>query len=108
MDSHEPMNFDELGKSERTPLSVIPAKAGIQVFQGLLDSRSPPLRGQASFRGSDDLGTFHEFINFLRLTNPSPLIPTARSKMVAGSGTGVVSVTITLAPVSVTSCKEVP
>jgi hypothetical protein len=30
-------NFDELVKSQKTGFSVIPAKAGIQLFQGVLD-----------------------------------------------------------------------
>jgi hypothetical protein len=36
-------------KSSKIPFSVIPAKAGIQSFQALLDSR---------LRGSDDSGDF--------------------------------------------------
>jgi len=31
------MNFDELVRSQKKHFSVIPAKAGIQDFQGLLD-----------------------------------------------------------------------
>jgi hypothetical protein len=49
------MKFDELAKSLKTLFSVIPAKAGIQSLQGLLDSR---------LRGSDGLGDFlrvHQF-----------------------------------------------
>ena len=41
--------IDVLVKSPKWPLFVIPAKAGIQSFQALLDSR---------LRGSDDLGDF--------------------------------------------------
>jgi hypothetical protein len=43
------MKFDAFAKTPKTPFSVIPAQAGIQSFQGLLDSR---------LRGSDDLGAF--------------------------------------------------
>jgi len=41
--------FDGFVKSQKVPLSVIPAKAGIQSFQALLDSR---------LRGSDECGDF--------------------------------------------------
>jgi len=41
--------FDDLVKSRKTPIFVIPAKAGIQGTQPLVDSR---------FRGSDGLGDF--------------------------------------------------
>jgi hypothetical protein len=47
--------LDELVRSQKSHFSVIPAKAGIQSFQGLLDSR---------LRGSDDLG------DFLRIHHP--------------------------------------
>jgi len=40
---------DELVESQKTPLFVIPAKAGIQVFQGLLDP---------GFRRGDGFGDF--------------------------------------------------
>jgi hypothetical protein len=46
---YDPINIDDLVKSQKAPLSVIPAKAGIQYFQALLDSR---------LRGSDDCGNF--------------------------------------------------
>jgi len=39
---------DGLVKSPKTPFSVIPVKTGIQEIQEVLDSRSPPSRGQAS------------------------------------------------------------
>ena len=57
------VNIDEFVKSQKTPFSVIPAKAGIQSFQALLDSR---LRGSDGFR---DLLRNHqrcaeEFIQF--------------------------------------------
>jgi hypothetical protein len=42
------IKFDGLLKSPKMPSPVIPAKAGIQEIQELLDSRSPPARGQAS------------------------------------------------------------
>ena len=41
--------FDAFAKSPKTLSSVIPAEAGIQSLQGLLDSR---------LRGSDGLGDF--------------------------------------------------
>jgi hypothetical protein len=34
---YEIINLDELVKSQKTGFSVIPAKAGIQLFQGVLD-----------------------------------------------------------------------
>jgi len=34
---HLTLNIDELVKSRKSPFSVIPAKAGIQEYQGLLD-----------------------------------------------------------------------
>jgi hypothetical protein len=52
--------FDAFVKSRKTPFSVIPAKlvpevsnrgTGIQSLPALLDSRSPPARGQASREG---------------------------------------------------------
>ena len=42
-------NIDKLVKSQETPFFVVPAKAGIQGTQPLVDSR---------FRGSDGLGDF--------------------------------------------------
>jgi hypothetical protein len=52
------LNFDAFVKSPKTLFFVIPAEAGIQSFQALLD---PGLR-----RG-DGLGTFYEFIKFREL-----------------------------------------
>jgi len=49
------MNHDEPIKNHNTPLGVIPAQAGIQRNQSVLDSR---------LRGSDELG------DFLRLHQP--------------------------------------
>jgi len=43
------MKIDEFVKSQKLPVFVIPAKAGIQGNQSLLDSR---------LRGSDGLGDF--------------------------------------------------
>ena len=43
------VSLDSLAKSQKTPICVIPAKAGIQETQPLVDSR---------FRGSDGLGDF--------------------------------------------------
>jgi len=39
---YERINVAELGKSQKKQLIVIPAKAGIQVFQKLLDPGSCP------------------------------------------------------------------
>ena len=47
-------NLDTFVKSKNLPFYVIPAKAGIQSFQLVLDSR---------FHGSDDFETFYESIN---------------------------------------------
>jgi len=55
------VNFDEVVKSKKSHFSVIPAKAGIQSFQGLLDSR---------LRGSDDLGGFLRVRQFWGGMNP--------------------------------------
>ncbi|HBF44018.1 MAG TPA: hypothetical protein DDW42_10415 [Desulfobacteraceae bacterium] len=49
-------NVDKLAKSQKVPLLVIPAKAGIQENQELLDSR---------FRGSDTILTFYEFVKVI-------------------------------------------
>ena len=56
---------DELVKSPKMPFSVIPVKTGIQGFQEVMDSCSPPVedaacgaRGQASFSGSDGFRDF--------------------------------------------------
>jgi len=43
------LNIDKLVKNQKIPVFVIPAKAGIQETQPLVDSR---------FRGSDGLGDF--------------------------------------------------
>jgi len=47
------VKIDDLVKSLKIPLFVIPAKAGIQLIQAVLDSR---------FRGSDGFLTFYEII----------------------------------------------
>jgi len=47
--------FDKLVKSQKAPVFVISAKAGILETQPLVDSR---------FRGNDALGTFCETIMF--------------------------------------------
>jgi len=57
------LNFDKLVKSQDTPVFVIPAKAGIQETQSLVDSRSP-IRSRTSFAGVTALETFYETINF--------------------------------------------
>jgi len=46
---YETINIDELVKSQKAPVIVIPVKTGIQENQPLMDSR---------FRGSDGLGDF--------------------------------------------------
>jgi len=43
-------NFDELVRSQKKHFSVIPAKAGIQDFQGLLDP-GDPVPAKAGSRG---------------------------------------------------------
>ena len=48
-------NFDGLVKSPMGPVFVIPAKAGIQCFQWVLDS---------GFHRSDGFGTFYEVIEY--------------------------------------------
>jgi hypothetical protein len=53
---------DGFAKSQKPPSFVIPAKAGIQSFQALLDSRSPTTTFGDRLRGSDGLRTFYEFI----------------------------------------------
>jgi hypothetical protein len=45
---YELIKDDAFVKSPKTPFSVIPVKTGIQEIQEVLDSRSPPARGQAS------------------------------------------------------------
>ena len=52
--------IDGLVKSPFSPLFVIPAKAGIQLFQLVLDS---------GFHRSDGFGTFYEFIIIEGLEN---------------------------------------
>jgi len=49
--------FDELVKSQKTPVIVIPVKTGIQENQLLMDSRSP-IGVEDKLRGSDGLGDF--------------------------------------------------
>jgi len=50
--------IDELVRSRKKLFAVIPAEAGIQKNQGVLDSRSRFSPGQASFGGSDGPGDF--------------------------------------------------
>jgi len=57
-----PFNVDELAKSLKPPVFVIPAQVGIQGNQGVLDSRSP-IRSRTSFAGVTGLWTFYGFIN---------------------------------------------
>ena len=59
------VNLDELVKSQKTPVIVIPVKTGIQENQLLMDSR---------FRGSDGLG------DFLRDHQPSMILFVHRLK----------------------------
>jgi len=51
-----PIGIDELVKSRKTSGFVIPAQAGIQLFQLIIDSR---------LRGSDVLKAFCETINMI-------------------------------------------
>ena len=51
------LKFDELVKSRNFSVFVIPANAGIQGNQPLLDSRSP-IGVEDKLRGSDGLGDF--------------------------------------------------
>ena len=53
-ESPRPLTFDAFVISPFCPVSVIPAKAGIQEIKDVMDSR---------FRGSDGLMTFYEFVN---------------------------------------------
>ena len=55
-------NTNELVKSQKQPFSVIPAKAGIQECQELLDP-GDPVPAKAGSRG-DGLEDFHESIIF--------------------------------------------
>jgi len=48
MSVYERIKIDAFVRNQKTPFSVIPAKAGIQEIQEVLDSRSPHARGQAS------------------------------------------------------------
>jgi hypothetical protein len=52
------VKLDAFLKSPKWLFFVIPAKAGIQSFQALLDSRSPTTTFGDRLRGSDDLGDF--------------------------------------------------
>jgi hypothetical protein len=45
--------INEVVKSPKTLSSVIPVKTGIQEFQGVMDSRSPPAACGDKLRGSD-------------------------------------------------------
>ena len=56
------ITVDKLVKSH-CPVFVIPANAGIQENQSLLDSRSP-IRSRTSFAGVTALETFYETIKF--------------------------------------------
>jgi hypothetical protein len=53
--SVQDISVDEFVKSQKSPVFVIPANAGIQGNQSLLDSR---------FRGSDGLGDFLRVCQF--------------------------------------------
>jgi len=48
------LKLDGFVKSPICPIIVIPAKAGIQLFQGIMDSRSP-IGVEDRFRGSDSI-----------------------------------------------------
>ena len=47
-----PFNFDDLIKSQKAGLSVNPAKAGIRLFQDVLDSAFAPVTTPEIFAGS--------------------------------------------------------
>lgn len=57
-------NFDEVVKSLNFCNSVVPAKAGIRLFQLVLDPR---------FRRSDGFSTFYGFIMFNRVNVNKPM-----------------------------------
>jgi hypothetical protein len=57
------INFDELVKSQKPGFSVIPAKAGIQLFQPVLDPGACP-GPDPGFAGVTTQETFYETINF--------------------------------------------
>jgi len=54
---YDKIKFNEFVKSQKSPVFVIPAKAGIQGNPSLLDSRSP-IGVEDKLRGSDGLGDF--------------------------------------------------
>jgi len=55
------LKFDELVKSQKTPVIVIPVKTGIQEIQLLMDSCSP-IRSMTSFTEVTALEIFYENI----------------------------------------------
>ena len=57
------VNFDELVKSQKPGFSVIPAKAGIQLFQNVLDPGACP-GPDPGFAGVTTQTTSCETINF--------------------------------------------
>ncbi len=58
---HFPATLDELVKSQKTTFFVIPAKAGIQENQPLVDSR-PSLRWGKLFAGVTAMETFYDTV----------------------------------------------
>ena len=56
------LKFDELVKSQKTPVIVIPVKTGIQEIQLLMDSCGP-IRSMTSFTEVTALEIFYETIN---------------------------------------------
>jgi len=56
---YEVINFDDLVKSLKRRISVIPAKAGIQLFQILKKSLD------SGFHRNDDFLRFHQFCFFM-------------------------------------------
>ena len=62
---YEAIKSDDLVKSPFCPIFVIPAKAGIQLFQAVLDSCACP-GPDPGFAGVTDFLTFNEFITLRR------------------------------------------
>ena len=62
---YETIEIDEFAKSQKTPLFVIPANAGIQGNQPLLDSR---------FHGNDGHG---DFLRAIANSGIEALVPTS-------------------------------
>jgi hypothetical protein len=57
------LNFDGLVKNLKSARAVIPANAGIQSFQMIMDS-GYRIESGTGFAGVTDIGTFYDFVNF--------------------------------------------